>query len=142
MNKVGFSEALDGIVERDPRYDRESYLFLRDALDYTIKRLKKDQTPNDRHVSPPQLLEGIRVYALKEFGPMAPTVLDYWGIHESLDFGNMVFNLVESGIFGKTENDRVEDFRDVYDFHSAFVIPFLPAAGRAAAMATADVATS
>jgi len=133
MNKVGFLDALDAIVESDAAYDREAYLFLRDALDFTIKRLKKDQTPADRHVSPVELLDGIRLYALKEFGPMAPTVLEYWGLTESLDFGKMVFKLVEAGIFGTTDTDKLEDFAHVYDFEEAFVLPFLPKHKRRAA---------
>jgi len=126
MNKVGFLEALDAIVEADATYDREAYLFLRDGLDYTIKRLNKDQTPNDRHVTPVQLLDGIRLYALREYGPMAPTVLEYWGVTETLDFGKMVFKLVEAGIFGKTDTDKLEDFANVYDFEEAFLVPYLP----------------
>ena len=39
----------------------------------------------------------------------------------------MVFNLIEAGIFGKTEEDSLEDFKNVYDFEEAFVKPFAPA---------------
>ncbi len=130
MKKVGFLEALDALVESDGAYDREAYLFLRDALDHTIKRLKKDQTPADRHVTPVQLLDGIRQYALEEYGPMAPTVLDYWGIRETLDFGRIVFQLVEAGILGKTDTDKLDDFADVYDFDEAFRGPYLPSRRR------------
>ena len=74
----------------------------------------------------PELLEGVRHYALKEFGPMVMTVFDSWGIHTSEDIGNMVFNLIGAGIFGKTEEDSIEDFRNVYDFEEVFVKPFAP----------------
>src|SRR6202040_2003319 len=43
-----------------------------------------------------QLLEGIRDYALAQFGPMAMTVLEEWGIRGCSDFGEIVFNMVES----------------------------------------------
>jgi uncharacterized repeat protein (TIGR04138 family) len=126
MQKIGFSEALDSIVVSDPRYQRDAYVFLRDALDFTTKQQKKVKGATVRHVTGPQLLGGVRQYALKEFGPLVMTVFDNWGIHSCEDIGNMVFNLIGAGIFGKTEEDSIEDFKNVYDFEDAFVKPFAP----------------
>ena len=126
MQKIGFAEALDSIVRSDPRYQRDAYVFLRDALDFTTKQQKKAKGTSVRHVSGPELLEGLRQYALKEFGPLVVTVFDSWGIHSSEDIGNMVFNLIGAGIFGKTEEDSIEDFRNIYDFEEVFVKPFAP----------------
>jgi uncharacterized repeat protein (TIGR04138 family) len=126
MQKIGFAEALDSIVSNDARYARDAYVFLRDALDFTTKQQKKAKGTNVRHVAGPELLDGVKQYALKEFGPMAVTVFDYWGIHATEDIGHMVFNLIDAGIFGKTEEDSLEDFKDVYDFDEAFVKPFAP----------------
>ena len=126
MQPNGFNEALDQILAEDPRYDREAYLFLRDALDYTIKTKKKQKADISRHVSGAELLEGLRQYALKQFGPMVLTVFDYWGVRKCEDFGNVVFNLVRVGIFGKTETDSIEDFKCAYSFYDAFVKPFQP----------------
>jgi uncharacterized repeat protein (TIGR04138 family) len=126
MQKIGFAEALDSIVATDQRYGREAYIFLRDALDYTTKQQKKLKGAAVRHVAGPELLDGVRQYALKEFGPMVVTVFSYWGIRSTEDFGHMVFNLIEAGIFGKTEEDSIEDFKNVYDFQEAFVKPFAP----------------
>jgi uncharacterized repeat protein (TIGR04138 family) len=127
MQKIGFAEALDSIVTSDPRYQQDAYIFLRDALDFTTKQQKKIKGTAVRHVNGPELLEGVRQYALKEFGPMVMTVFDSWGIHSCEDVGNMVFNLIAAGIFGKTEEDSIEDFKNVYDFEEAFVNPFAPA---------------
>lgn len=126
MQKIGFAEALDSIVASDPRYPRDAYVFLRDALDFTTKQQKKIKGASVRHVAGPELLEGVRQYALKEFGPMVITVLSYWGIRRCEDIGNMVFNLIGAGIFGKTEEDSLEDFKSVFDFDEAFVKPFTP----------------
>lgn len=127
MQPNGFTEAIEVIFEKDRRFDPESYSFLRDALNFTIKLYKKDKkAAGSRHVSGQELLEGIRQYALKEFGPMVVTVLDYWGIAKTDDFGQMVFNLIEAGVFGKTDTDSLEDFRGGYSFHEAFVVPFQP----------------
>jgi uncharacterized repeat protein (TIGR04138 family) len=126
MQKIGFAEALDSIVASDPRYHRDAYVFLRDALDYTTKQQKKTKGASVRHVAGPELLEGVRQYALKEFGPMVVTVLSYWGVRSCEDVGHMVFNLIGAGIFGKTEEDSIEDFKNVFDFQEAFVKPFAP----------------
>ena len=126
MQKIGFAEALDSIVASDPRYQRDAYVFLRDALDYTTKQQKKTKGASVRHVAGPELLEGVRQYALKEFGPMVVTVLSYWGVRSCEDVGNMVFNLIGAGIFGKTEEDSIDDFKNVFDFDEAFVKPFEP----------------
>ena len=126
MQKIGFAEALDSIVATDPRYQREAYIFLRDALDFTTKQQKKAKGATVRHVSGPELLEGVRQYALKEFGPMVVTVFETWGIRSCEDIGHMVFNLIGAGIFGKTDEDSIEHFKAVYDFQEAFVKPFAP----------------
>src|SRR5438445_12318889 len=126
MQRIGFAEALDSIVASDPRYQREAYVFLRDSLDFTTKQQKKAKGATVRHVSGPELLEGVRRYALKEFGPMVVTVFDNWGIRSCEDIGHMVFNLIGAGIFGKTDEDSIEDFKAVYDFNDAFLKAFRP----------------
>ena len=126
MKKINFNEALGQILKADPRYDEHAYLFLREALDFTLKMLAKPEGGKMRHVSGAELLEGIRQYALQEFGPMAKTVLNQWGVNRCEDFGEIVFNLVEKGILGKTEQDKREDFAGGYDFNEAFRQPFRP----------------
>jgi uncharacterized repeat protein (TIGR04138 family) len=126
MQKIGFAETLDSIVTSDPRYQRDAYVFLRDALDFTTKQQKKTKGVSVRHVTGPELLDGVRRYALKEFGPMVMTVFDNWGIRSCEDIGNIVFNLIGAGVFGKTEEDSIEDFKNVYGFEEAFVKPFAP----------------
>ncbi len=127
MKKISYNEALSQIVREDPRYDEHAYLFIREALDHTIQTLDKPVEGPGRHVTGRELLEGIRQYALQEFGPMAHRVLAHWGVHTCEDIGEMVFNLVNKGILGKTENDSKKDFAGGYDFNDAFVTPFLPA---------------
>ena len=126
MSKIEFPAAVDLILSGDRAFAREAYYFLRDALDFTIKQRKKAKEAST-HVTGQQLLEGIRVYALKQFGPMVPTVLGYWGVERCEDFGVMVYQLIETGVFGKTERDSIDDFKGAYTFHQAFVAPYLPA---------------
>lgn len=125
MQKIGFNEALDAILETHPGYDREAYLFLRDALEFSVEKLKKSKGEGSRHVNASQLLDGVREHALQQFGPMVPTVFEFWGVRSCEDIGHMVYHLIEVGIFGKTQEDTLDDFRQGYDFHAAFVQPFL-----------------
>ena len=106
---------IEEILTRDPAYKFEAYSFVMAGLHYSVSRLKKP-----RHVTGQELCEGLRDYALEQFGPMARTVLEYWGIHGTEDFGKIVFHLVEANLLKKTEEDTLEDFRGVYDFKAAF----------------------
>jgi len=124
-----FSEIVSVICKEDPRFDRKAYDFVRLGLDHTVKEIRKKdaaRTERSRHVSGPELLEGLRVYALEQYGPLAKTVLNAWGITRCSHFGEIVFNLIEYNVFSKTENDRREDFSDLFDFEEAFVKPFRP----------------
>lgn len=124
MQKINFSEALHDILRRDPRYDRDAYLFVREGLDFTLKMLKKEASGPNRHVTGKELLEGLRRYALREFGPLTKTVLNHWNVRRCEDFAEIVFNMVEKGVLGKSEQDQREDFKNGYDFEEVFVKPF------------------
>jgi len=124
MQTTGFHEAVEAVSRDDKRYHPEAYIFLRDSLEAALKRRKKATKGAGGHVAAAELLEGFRVHALGEFGPMTMTVLDYWGVRCSEDIGHMVFNLVQAGVFGKTDEDTLESFAGGFDFHGAFVIPF------------------
>jgi len=125
MHETNFEEGIDAIVAQDPRYRRDAYLFVRDALDYTQKIAPKERREG-LHVTGQELLAGIRDYTLAQFGPMAITVLEEWGITRCEDFGEIVFNIVEAGLFSKTETDSRADFQNGYSFEEAFRKPFLP----------------
>ena len=129
MQTVSFDEVLDQIIAADPRYQREAYHFLREALDYTQKKVVRASKDEIRHVSGQQLLQGIREYALQQFGPLAMTVFEEWGVRRCEDFGELVFNMVEGSLLAKTEKDSRDDFRNAYDFEEAFRKPFQPQAG-------------
>jgi uncharacterized repeat protein (TIGR04138 family) len=126
MQEISFEEALELIRARDNRYERDAYLFVREALDYTQKSIARGGRGRQRHVTGQELLAGIRDYALEQFGPMAATVLEQWGIRSCSDFGEIVFNMVEIGLLAKTPEDSRADFAEGYDFFEAFRKPFLP----------------
>ena len=126
MQEVNFDEALDKILAANPRYARDAYHFLRESLDFTQKLISKENKGKVRHVTGQELLEGIRQHALQQFGPMTVTVFAEWGVCNCKDFGEMVFNMVESSLLAKTEKDSRDDFQAGYDFTDAFEKPFWP----------------
>lgn len=109
---------IDEAAKKDPRYDGEAYFFILKGLNFTVAKLDKP-----RHVTGRELSDGMRLYAVEQFGPMAKNVLEHWGITRTEDFGNIVFNLIEVKLLAKTETDSIEDFKDVYDFKKAFTRP-------------------
>ncbi|HBG60575.1 MAG TPA: hypothetical protein DDX37_01840 [Candidatus Omnitrophica bacterium] len=110
-----FYTIVEEIYEKDSRYKEEAYAFVMEALGYTQKKFK-----NPKHVSGDQLLDGIKELLMNKFGPMTMTVLEYWGIQKTEDFGNIVFNLVKNKVLTKTEDDDIEHFKDAYDFDEVF----------------------
>lgn len=136
MKKASIQEAIAQIVQTHPRFDRDAYFFVRDALDHTLRMLKREEASAEgrrspesikqppAHVSGQELLEGIRGFALQEYGPLAKTVLEHWGVTRCEDFGEIVFHMVEHGVLGKTEQDSQADFAGGYSFEDAFVKPF------------------
>jgi len=126
MQKETFEDAIKRITEKDGRFEVEAYSFLKEALDYTAQEASLKSIEHSRHVSAKQLLYGFRDLALKEFGPMASTLFDEWGVKSCADVGDIVFLLINEGVFGKQDNDSPEDFVEVFSFQSAFVDPYLP----------------
>jgi len=118
MTNADLLGKVEALAEADRRYRKEAYFFVLDALQHTVKSLKL--TGERRHVTGQQLLLGIKELALDQFGPMAKTVFEHWGVRNTRDFGEIVFALVGSGLLGKTEEDSIEDFANVYDFETEF----------------------
>jgi uncharacterized repeat protein (TIGR04138 family) len=123
MHNIKFREAVRQIVKDDPRYALEAYEFVSKAVVFTMLSLSRDKSPN-HHISGQELLDGFRRYAIQEFGPMAGEIMKSWGFSNSSDVGNVVFNLVNRNLLGKTENDSLSDFKNGLDFERAFSEPF------------------
>lgn len=110
-----FFAKLTCILEKDNRFKADAYYFVMRALARSMERLA-----SPRHVSGQELLQAIRDEAEEQFGPMAATVFGYWGIQNSLDFGLIVFNMVQEGLLTKQETDRLEDFKKEDFLHTLF----------------------
>jgi len=118
-------QRLDKIIKEDPRFKRDAYLFVSEAVAYTMAKLREEGVP--RHITGQELLDGIREHALETFGPLTLDVLQDWGVGSCEDFGAIVFNMVEHSLLGASDEDSPEDFTGGYDFHEAFLKPFLDA---------------
>lgn len=126
MQAMQFEQSVVSILKRDQRFDPQAYFFLKEALDFTLKRIAETNGGQPRHVSGAELLAGFRDFSLDQFGPMASTLMTEWGVRKCQDVGDMVFLLIDEQVFGKQDTDRPEDFSEVFDFEEALVHPFLP----------------
>jgi uncharacterized repeat protein (TIGR04138 family) len=126
MQAMQFEQSVLSILKRDKRFAPHAYFFLKDTLDFILKRIAETSGGQARHVSGPELLAGFRDFALEQFGPMAATLMAEWGVHQCSDIGDMVFHLIEEQIFGKQESDCKEDFAGTFNLEDALRSPFLP----------------
>jgi uncharacterized repeat protein (TIGR04138 family) len=105
------------------RYHPKAYEFLFAALRQSQRNLGRAPSHGSHdersHITGPELLGGIREFALEQFGLMARTVFHCWSIHTTEDFGRMVFDRIERGEMSKTDSDQLADFTDVFDFEEA-----------------------
>jgi uncharacterized repeat protein (TIGR04138 family) len=114
--------SMEEVIREDGRFPPEAFSFLHEGLSRAVKGVYGEEPRGEgqRHVSGPQLCLALRDLAIERWGLMAKAVLSKWGIHGTLDFGHMVYLLVEHNFMRKTAEDSLEDFRDVFDFEEAF----------------------
>jgi uncharacterized repeat protein (TIGR04138 family) len=116
MNDLQFAQGmLDRILAREPRYPERAYLFVLAGIEFLQGGL-----PVRRHVTGAELSWACRDLAIKQFGLLAPSVLGYWNITGTADFGRIVFTLVDVGLLMTQPEDRLEDFVNVFEFADAF----------------------
>jgi uncharacterized repeat protein (TIGR04138 family) len=127
------SHPIAKLLKEDRRYKIDAYAFVFEALNYAHTQLgmgterpaeseegEPEEPPKEaeRHLTGQQLCEAIRQYALEQYGYMAKCVLNSWGVKNTSDFGEIVFNLIGIGQMRKTTEDRREDFNNVFDFET------------------------
>jgi uncharacterized repeat protein (TIGR04138 family) len=134
-------EELARIIAGDPRYSIDAYAFILQSLDLAGHQKAKGQdqkhdgasdadakqrskasaarsirTRPRGHVSGRELCEAVRKLALRQYGLLAATVLNHWGVHSTSDIGDVVYNLITAGDLEKTPADARSDFDNVFDF--------------------------
>ena len=115
-------KSLQQLIDEVGIYPPDAYKFVQEGLGYTVQKVHGPQAKPDanRHVSGEQLCEGLREFALNRWGMLARTVLRRWNITCTLDFGRIVFALIQIGHMQRTPDDSLDDFENVYDFKTAF----------------------
>lgn len=111
------------IREKAGPFPLSAYQFVREGLAHTVKMIHGEGgAPDDetRHVSGQQLCQGLRDYAQRRYGLMARTVMRSWHVGGTIDFGRIVFAMIDAGLMRKTDEDTLEDFDAVFDFEEAF----------------------
>lgn len=128
------SYSLQQLIDKDSRYPVEAYFFIREALAFAADSMELgmqdldkeladselEKSRRERHLSGQELCEAIRRYAINQFGFMAKVVLNNWGVRETSDFGEIVYNMIDVGIMKKSSRDQRSHFNDVYLFSEAF----------------------
>jgi len=111
---------MEDAIREDGRYPLEAYAFLHEGLSRAVREVYGEESADapHRHVTGAELCHGLRRLAIEKWGMLARTVLGKWNIHATIDFGNMVYLMIAHKYMKKTDEDSVEDFRDVYDFSS------------------------
>lgn len=130
MTSITFVDAVRRSIQNDPRYHPAAYELVRDALHVASKKFR-DENDEDQHVSGQELLDGFKDHVIAEYGPLSLMLLESWGLQRGEDVGNIVYNLISVGYFGRNDGDSIEDFVGGYEFKTAFTDPFLPLSQRA-----------
>lgn len=136
QGELAIEEQIRMLALKDGRFSPEAFRFLFESLPHAMRLAGKENAEGaERHVSGQEVLAGMRAYARQLFGPLAGAVWRSWGVRQTLDWGRIVFLLVENGMLNRQDSDSVEDFRAGFDFDEVFVRQYrvpLPDAGGAA----------
>lgn len=110
-------------MQRDSSYAPDAYAFMRQAMDYSVEQFHKGG--EQPHLSAEELYMGFCAYALQEYGPMASTVLEHWGVTSSADVGSIVYNLIDAGVFGRQDGDSQEQFNELTPLEALLDLPYM-----------------
>ena len=114
--------SMEDVIRKDGRYPVEAFAFLHEGLSKAVAEVHGAQPPegSQRHVTGAQLCHSLKALAVEKWGLLAEAVLAKWNLHATIDFGEMVYLLISHNYMRKTEEDSLEDFRDVFNFEEAF----------------------
>jgi uncharacterized repeat protein (TIGR04138 family) len=113
------------IRERARVFPEPAFQFVREGLAHTVRTIHTEAAASElaspsRHVSGQQLALGLADLAKQRYGLMAPVVLSRWGIRRTMDFGLIVYALIDRGELRSSDQDRLDDFESVFDFAETF----------------------
>ncbi len=107
--------SIEELARQDKRYPPGAYMLVFEGLESALTKL-----PARRHVTPRELVEGVRDAALGQWGLMARAVLESWNIRTTGEIGDLVFNLIEKKLLVAGAEDNRAQFEDLFDFADGF----------------------
>lgn len=108
-------QTIHDLAGRRGVFRQDAYFFVLEALESAAS-----EHPERPDVTGEDLLAAVRELGRERFGVMAPEVFRAWGVRATIDFGRVVFHLVEAGLLKKRDRDSLSDFIDKFDFDDAF----------------------
>ena len=108
---------IEALAKAAGGYAPEAIAFVGESLRHAARLFGKENGEKEnRHLTAPELVEGMLDLATIRFGLMAELVLREWGLKSAEDVGRITFALIEFGVFSKQPTDRIEDFSGGPDF--------------------------
>ncbi len=120
MDLTKVDSTIENICANDIRYHKNAYHNIFNALAYceTVMKTEKNLTAKE-------LVIGYKDITLSKYGALALEVLHHWGIYSTQDIGNIVFNLVNANLLGRSQGDKIEDFKNIFDLTQEMKSPYL-----------------
>lgn len=133
-NRIRRSVAVDRTVDLIRTVEslaRRKGIFHADAYFFVLQALRTAMAGGEgpRNVSGQDILGQVRQLGQDRYGPMTGDVFNSWGVRSTLDFGRIVFHLVEEDLLRKRDDDSLADFLDKFDFQDAFTLRVFEAEG-------------
>ena len=108
---------IEALAKAAGGYAPEAIAFVGESLRHAARLFGKENGEKEnRHLTAPELVEGMLDLATTRFGLMAELVLREWGLKSAEDVGRITFALIEFGVFSKQPTDHIEDFSGGPDF--------------------------
>ena len=115
---IDVGELLLTARRRAPAYKLEAFHWvLTEGIEFTLKQHLGLPESQRRHLSGREIVQGLAQLAREQFGPLAREVWAQWGIRQTRDWGEVVYALIAVGLLHKSEQDRIEDFDNVFDIN-------------------------
>ena len=111
------ADTVRSLAEHRGVYRPEAYFFVLESLENAM-----DAMEERAHIDGSVLLDWIRRLGRERYGVMAGDVFNAWGVNGTIDFGRIVFHLVDAGLLRKRDQDSLSDFIDKFDFQEAFAL--------------------
>ncbi len=108
-------ERLEEKIYKEKKYKIDAYLFVHEAIGHLYKKLGEK-----KHVTAQELLKSISDLGRKKYAPLTRIVFEYWGVKTCMDFGRIVYDMIDFKLLSKTDEDSLADFNNGYDFKTEF----------------------